>query len=133
MQGRCSTLPLPQLLRQDSEWCNLLTLRFAFAVGTCCCYLLLAAVAACTDAAMDGDDRGEAPTAVALHDHLDHMAHHLDQQGEEDGQTEAGDDGMEYNVMDEDEEAEQDAARRLQEELNQKRLVGGAGGVGWWW
>jgi hypothetical protein len=38
--------------------------------------------------------------------------------------TEGGDDGMEYGQMDEDEQAEQDAALRMHEDLKQKRLVG---------
>lgn len=66
---------------------------------------------------MDGD-HGEPPPAAPLHtDDMDHG------DLEEYVQTEGGDDGMEYNVMDEDEEAEQDAAQRLREELKQKRLV----------
>lgn len=44
---------------------------------------------------------------------------------QEDGQTEADEADMAYDVMDEDEEAEQDAARRLQEDLKKKRMVGG--------
>jgi hypothetical protein len=66
---------------------------------------------------MDGD-HSEPPAAAPLtaDDHMDHA-------DLEDVGTEGGDDGMLYNAMDEDEEAEQDAARRLQEELKHKRLV----------
>jgi hypothetical protein len=68
---------------------------------------------------MDGD-HVEPPAAAALHtEDIDH--HHA--ADFEDVQTEGGDDGMDYGAMDEDEEAEQDAAQRLREELKQKRLV----------
>jgi hypothetical protein len=49
---------------------------------------------------------------------MDHAGPDLEDVG-----TEGGDDGMLYNAMDEDEEAEQDAARCMQEELKHKRLV----------